>query len=201
MVSRFTLAAKYGLATYLRKNTFHSGIRDFSKEAFRRDTSRTGFIIMCATHTVVAIIYLGITFFFANSVNSLVRVTWYVIGVVEACVGFVVSYWLEELSFKDKALQDRMKTATLLILGEGVIVVTEHNSIVANNANPWSTYVLNQPNRGGNTDTGSSPNHQGSHRHRRPNLHPLPDLLRLVLARRQDEEAPPAFTRPTQTSK
>ena len=138
MVSRLALAAQYGLAMYLRKDSFKSGVGYFSQEAFRKETSRTGLIIMCATHVAVALIYLGIAFYFTNSVNSLVRVTWYVVGVLEACIIFAVSYWFKDLGFKDKALQDRMKTATLLILGEGVIVVTEHNSIIANNADSWS---------------------------------------------------------------
>ncbi|KAK3312979.1 hypothetical protein B0H66DRAFT_631891 [Apodospora peruviana] len=143
LVSRLTLAAQYGLTIYQWKGSFKNrGVGYFTKQAFGRDTSRTGLVITCATHVAVAIIYLGISFYFSNSKNSLVRVTWYVVGFVEACVNFGVSYWFDDLGFKDKALQDRMKTATLLILGEGVIVVTEHVSTIGNNANSWTSQTI-----------------------------------------------------------
>jgi hypothetical protein len=160
MISRLTLAAQYGLAIYLRKEDFKPGVGFFTKEAFSKGTTRTGLITMCATHVVAALIYLGITFRFTNSTNSRVFVTWYVVGFLETCVIFGVSFWFEELGFKDKALQDRMKTATLLILGEGVIVVAEHVSTIVKNANSWSTllppplpplYWLNRENDTDNT--------------------------------------------------
>ncbi|KAK3345802.1 hypothetical protein B0T25DRAFT_633497 [Lasiosphaeria hispida] len=135
-------SAQYCLAIYLRKDRFEPGVGYFSKETFSKKTSRTGLITMCATHIAAALIYLGITFRFTNSTNSRVFVTWYVVGFLETCIIFGVSYWFEDLGFKNKALQDRMKTATLLILGEGVIVVAEHVSTIVKNANSWTPQTV-----------------------------------------------------------
>ncbi|RYP46027.1 hypothetical protein DL768_007707 [Monosporascus sp. mg162] len=137
MVSRLTLAAQYGLAIYLRKGTFKTGGSILSKEA-----SKTGLITMCACHVIAALIYLGITFRFTDSTNSRVFVTWYIVGFFETCIIFAISFWFGELGFKNKALQDRMKTATLLILGEGVIVVAEHVSTIVQNVNSWTPQTV-----------------------------------------------------------
>ncbi len=133
MVSRLTLAAQYGLALYVRKETLNTKLRPFDRQA-----TRTGFLAMCATHIVAALIYLGVTFRFTDNRGSRVFVTWYIICVLETVLIFAISFWFEELGFKKKALQDRMKTATLLILGEGVIVVSEHVSTIVHNVNSWS---------------------------------------------------------------
>ncbi|RYP72517.1 hypothetical protein DL771_004157 [Monosporascus sp. 5C6A] len=137
MVSRLTLAAQYGLAIYLRKEKFKTGVSISSKEA-----TKTGLITMCTCHVVAALIYLGITFRFTNSTNSRVFVTWYIVGFFETCIIFAISFWFEDLGFKDKALQDRMKMATLLILGEGVIVVAEHVSTIVKNVNSWTPQTI-----------------------------------------------------------
>jgi hypothetical protein len=179
MVSRLTLAAQYGLAIYLRRESFKPGVGYFTKQALSKDTSRTGLIITCGTHVAVALIYLGIAFYFTDSKNSLVRVTWYVVGFVEACIIIAISYWFTELGFKNKALQDRMKTVTLLILGEGVIVVTEHVSTIGNNANSWSMYILYRAKLLDSTDMllRSLANHWYLNGNRRRNLHYLPDIF------------------------
>ena len=136
MVSRLTLAAQYGLALYLRKGKFKTDVEILSHKAYR-----TGLITMCATHVVAALIYLGVTFRFTDSTNSRVFMTWYIVGIFETFIIFAISFWFDDLGFKSKALQDRMKTATLLILGEGVIVVAEHVSTIVKNVNSWSRLI------------------------------------------------------------
>ncbi|KAK5657493.1 hypothetical protein OQA88_3065 [Cercophora sp. LCS_1] len=121
MVTRLVLAVQYGLAT-LRQ----------PREA------RTGLFVMSGAHFVAAMVYLGITFRFTDSKNSRVFVAWYVIGFVETVVIFAVSFLFKGLSFRKSVLPERTKTATLLILGEGVIVVAEHVSTVVKNANSWT---------------------------------------------------------------
>lgn len=96
---------------------------------------------MCATHVIAALIYLGITFRFTDSTNSRVFITWYIVGICETLIIFGISYRFDDLAFKDKALGDRMRTATLLILGEGVIVVAEHVSTIVKNVNSWSKLI------------------------------------------------------------
>lgn len=99
MVSRLTPAAQYGLAMYQRRDSFGPSVRYFTKQAVERDTSRIGFIMMCATYTAVAVVYLGIAFYYSDSNNSLVRVIWYVVGSVEACIIFAISFWFTALGF------------------------------------------------------------------------------------------------------
>lgn len=96
---------------------------------------------MCATHLIAGLIYLGITFRFTNSTNSRVFVTWYIVGIFETLIIFGISYRFDDLGFKGNALPERMKMTTLLILGEGVIVVAEHVSTIVKNVNSWSKFT------------------------------------------------------------
>jgi hypothetical protein len=120
MASRVVLAVQYGLTT------------------LRKPDQRKGLAIMSATNGAAALVYLGITFRFTDSTNSRVFVAWYILGFVETFVVFLVSYKIKGLEFLTTVLPERMKMATLLILGEGVIVVAEHVSTVVKNANSWS---------------------------------------------------------------
>jgi low temperature requirement protein LtrA len=122
MISRVALAAQYVLAALREK-----------------PQARKHVFAMAGCNAAAAIVYLGVAFRFTDSTNSRVFVTWYVAGFVETCLIFYLSHkWKGSLKFNSHTLPERMKTATLLILGEGVIVVAEHVSTVVKNVNSWS---------------------------------------------------------------
>jgi len=123
MVSRVALAAQYAIAAITRCRT---------------KSARLGMIIMSGAHLAAAAVYLGITFRFSDSTNSRVFVAWYIIAFCETVVILAVSSKIKGINFERKDLPGRMKTATLLILGEGVIVVADNVATIVKNVNSWS---------------------------------------------------------------
>jgi len=125
MFSRFVLVAQYLLAVLRQPRA-----------------ARLGLCIMAAVHGAAGFVYLGIAFRFTNSRTdaggSRAFVTWYILGFFETVAIFATSWKFKALSFNYSSLPERTKTATLLILGEGVVVVAEHISTVVKNADSWT---------------------------------------------------------------
>ncbi len=123
MTSRFALTIRYGLTI------------------LRRPRGSMALTIMGGSHFAAGIIYLGVTFRFTDSTNSRVFVTWYIVSFAEAVLIFTASSMFKSLRFNGAGLSERMKATTLLILGEGVIVVTGNVGTIAQNANSWSVLI------------------------------------------------------------
>jgi len=99
-------------------------------------------------HFVAAMIYLGITFRFQDY-NSQVYITWYIIGPLETIVHIGLSLrcdvlGLDALSFKRTHLIKRMGLLTLIIIGEGIIVVAKNVTTIVKNPNSWSKFSSEQ---------------------------------------------------------
>jgi len=127
-ISRLVLAIQYGLTIF--------------REPVADKKTRLGLQIMVGTHLVAALVYMGITFRFTDSKDSRVFVTWYIMGFVETVLIFAVSTYFDKLGFRRSALPERMKTVTLLILGEGVIVVADHVGKVVENHGSWTSATV-----------------------------------------------------------
>ena len=107
MVSRLILTAQYlSVLWHVRR--------------YRNTTIPFG--IVAGLHFVAAMIYLGITFRFQDG-NSRVYVAWYVVGGCEILIHIGLSGFWRVLSFKRTHLINRMSLLTLIIIGEGIIVV------------------------------------------------------------------------------
>ncbi len=92
---------------------------------------------MVGVHFVAAMIYLGITFRFRDY-NSRVYLAWYAVAFAETFINIGLSIGWEVLSFKGTHLINRMSLLTMIILGEGVIVVCTNVTTIVKNPNSWS---------------------------------------------------------------
>ncbi|KAG8526054.1 uncharacterized protein KY384_000816 [Bacidia gigantensis] len=78
-----------------------------------------------AAFVIGAIICLGLTFSFNSTTTSVSYLGWYVIAAMEALVVFTSTSRWRSISFKHTNLNERCGLLTLIILGEGVIVLTK----------------------------------------------------------------------------
>ncbi|KAI1485423.1 hypothetical protein F5X96DRAFT_674662 [Biscogniauxia mediterranea] len=126
MVSRLMLTIEY--------STIIWHIRHF-KEGKIPIAVVTGF------HFLAALIYMGISFRFEDGRNSRVFVAWYVIATMEAVLQLSISHFSHVLSFKGTHLTERMTLLTLIILGEGVLGISENVVTIVKN-NGWTSATI-----------------------------------------------------------
>ncbi|KAI1842218.1 hypothetical protein JX266_011626 [Neoarthrinium moseri] len=81
-------------------------------------------------HVVAAAIYFGISWRFDSSRKSRVYVIWYALGPVEVGVNLVMSKFSRTLSFTGTHLAERFNLLTLIILGEGGILLAKNITYV-----------------------------------------------------------------------
>ena len=102
---------------------------------YRNTKKPLGFI--AGMHFTAAIIYLGIAFRFRDG-NSRVYIIWYIVGAMEAIIVVAASVVWEVLSFRNTHLIQRMSLLTLIIIGEGIIVICNNVSTIVTNPDAWS---------------------------------------------------------------
>lgn len=122
MVSRLILSIQY--ATII----WH--VRKFK-------TAKEPLAVMVAMHFAAAMIYLGITFRFQDY-NSRVYIAWYIVAICETLLNIGLSLFWPVLSFKGTHIINRMGLLTLIIIGEGVIVVCTNVTTIVKNPDSWS---------------------------------------------------------------
>ena len=110
MISRLILLVQYG--------SLLPWIRQHKKLA-------TPILIHIAVFAIGAIVCLGITFSFDVKNKTSAYLTWYVLAVLEAFAVFATSSNWRTISFKRTNLNERCGLLTLIILGEGVIVLAK----------------------------------------------------------------------------
>ncbi len=122
MVSRLTLAVQYlSVLWHVRK--------------FRK--TKLPLAIIAGTHIIAADIYLGLTFGFRDF-NTGVYIGWYVVGITELTLNVGLGLSWDVISFHGTHLIHRMTLLTLIIIGEGVIVVCNNVSTLVTNSDAWS---------------------------------------------------------------
>jgi low temperature requirement protein LtrA len=126
MVSRLTLALQYGTII------FHTR---------KYKASRLPLMLTVVLHFISAMIYLGIAFRFRDY-NSQVYIAWYIIGIIELLLQSGMSLVWDVLTFRNTHLANRMSLLTLIIMGEGIIVIASNVTVVVKNPDAWSTYFL-----------------------------------------------------------
>ncbi|KAI5921689.1 hypothetical protein F4810DRAFT_712308 [Camillea tinctor] len=97
--------------------------------------------VVTGFHFIAAMIYMGISFRFEDGKNSRVFVAWYVIAAMEAVLQLSVSMFSQVLSFNGTHLTERMTLLTLIILGEGVMVIAENVVTIVKN-NGWTSATI-----------------------------------------------------------
>ena len=139
MVSRFTLLAQYGITLW------------YTKE-YRKTVIPLALVLgMCS---VAAIIYGALTpaypatrydaSGYAIELPSNVYIAWYIIGLSETILSVGVSCYWRVVSFKGTHMVQRMSLLTLIVLGEGIIVICKSISRIVKNNYLWSAPVVAQ---------------------------------------------------------
>ena len=91
----------------------------------------TPILIQMVTFAIGALVSLGLLFTFKANTSGRPYIGWYAIAVLEAVVVFLSSSQWRVVSFKRTNLNERCGLLTLIILGEGIIVLTKAmNSVV-----------------------------------------------------------------------
>lgn len=85
----------------------------------------TPLMIHIAAFAIGAVICLGFFFTFTSTASGQAYIVWYVIIVMEALAVFISSSQWGAVSFAHTNLNERCGLLTLIILGEGIIVLTK----------------------------------------------------------------------------
>ena len=126
MVSRITLAVEYGSITW--------HVRKYR-------STRLPIALMVILNIVAAFIYLGITFRFRDGRDSHVIYAWYITSVGEAVISIGLSWRWTALSFTGTHLIRRMSLLTLIVLGEGIVVIGAQVTTIVKNPESWSELI------------------------------------------------------------
>ncbi|KAF2647659.1 hypothetical protein K491DRAFT_723245 [Lophiostoma macrostomum CBS 122681] len=143
MVSRFTLFAQYAVTLYYT--------RQYKKTI-------VPILAIMGSTLVAAILYGALTPVFPKDKTALDQygepyflsqkseayIAWYVIGLSETLVTVCVSCIWRVISFKGTHMVQRMSLLTLIILGEGIIVICKSISKIVKNEFLWTAAVVGQ---------------------------------------------------------
>jgi low temperature requirement protein LtrA len=146
MVSRITLFLQYGVTLFYTKQ-------------YKKTIIPLGAIM--ASTLVAAILYGALTPTFPATKYDPVKldpmslpaeilqksdayIAWYVIGITETLVTVGVSCIWRIISFKGTHMVQRMSLLTLIILGEGIIVICKSISKIIKNDYQWSSAIIGQ---------------------------------------------------------
>ncbi|KAK7211346.1 hypothetical protein V2G26_018524 [Clonostachys chloroleuca] len=111
MVSRLVLAAQYGLVLL---------------HARHHPRSRNSLLVAIVLHLVPALIYLIIAVVPSTEPDKHLVLTWYVGGITEMTVHILHATFSQTLSFEGTHFNERLNLLTLIILGEGVIILAKN---------------------------------------------------------------------------
>ncbi len=101
------------------------------------ENTRIPLAAVISVHFIAALIYLGITFRFRDG-GSHVYIIWYIVAGCEMAINIGLSLAWNVLSFRGTHLINRMSLLTLIIVGEGIIVVCNNVSTIVTNPYSWS---------------------------------------------------------------
>lgn len=111
-VSRMALAMEYGSIVW--------HVRKFKN-------AQKGLYIQIGLHIVAAIIYLGVTFTFTEEGgHGHGYIAWYVVSITETIATVLMSNGWPVLSLTNTHLMRRMSLLTVIVLGDGIIVLAKN---------------------------------------------------------------------------
>jgi len=145
MISRLTLLLQYGVTSFF---VYTSGYRK----------TVIPLLMVMGSTMIAAILYGSITGLFptfrtqteedgqkvAVKQTSNVYIFWYVIAVCETALTVGVSMVYRVISFKGTHMVQRMSLLTLIILGEGIIVICKSISKIVKNDADWTSGIVGQ---------------------------------------------------------
>ncbi|KAI8965558.1 hypothetical protein F5Y11DRAFT_294853 [Daldinia sp. FL1419] len=109
-VSRFVLAFQYGMVAFQIRNYAHG---------------KRAMFITALLHFMAAAIYFGVSFRYNLGKTSRVFLVWYIGGGVEMALHLRISQLSHVLTFLGTHLGERLNLLTLVILGEGCIILAK----------------------------------------------------------------------------
>lgn len=131
MMSRLVLAAQYGLVL------FH---------ARHHRRSRNSLALAIALHLLPAFMYLVVAIVSSNVQDKRLFWLWYIGGLIEMGAIIMHATFSKTLSFEGTHFNERLNLLTLIILGEGVIILTKNISkiveytFIKHAASSWCKY-------------------------------------------------------------
>lgn len=139
MVSRLTLFCQYGVTLFYTKQ--------YKKTV-------VPIMMVMAWTLLAAILYGGLTPLFPGKLlgkdgaellrKSNVYIAWYIIALSETILTVTVSCVWRIISFKGTHMVQRMSLLTLIVLGEGIIVICKSISKIVKNEYLWTAAVVGQ---------------------------------------------------------
>ncbi|KAH8173373.1 Low temperature requirement A [Sarocladium implicatum] len=125
-ISRFTLGVEYlSVLWHVRK----------FKQALLPIGLQAGFSFACS------FVYLGVTFRFRDH-NSRAFVVWYIVAAVELVTTTAAAAWFDVLMFTRTHLMKRLTLLTVIILGDGVIVLAGDVVTIAETPDAWNPLII-----------------------------------------------------------
>ncbi|KAF4456111.1 bacterial low temperature requirement a [Fusarium albosuccineum] len=125
-VSRFCLAVNYGSILW--------HIRSFKKQ-------RLPMILQIALNFLLAILFLGLTFAFKDK-HGHGFVAWYALSCFEVAMTFVFSIIFPVLSFNGTHLMKRVTVLTVMILGDGVVIMAQNVVTIVKSPDAWDSQTI-----------------------------------------------------------
>ncbi|KAM5348005.1 hypothetical protein ACJ41O_007829 [Fusarium nematophilum] len=126
MISRLCLAVEYSSILW--------HIRKYKKQ-------RMPMLLQIGLNFIAAMIYLGITFRFQHG-NSSVFIAWYVIAGAEVFLTFAVAYFYPVLSFTGTHLMKRLSLLTVIVLGDGIIIIATSVVTIVKSTDAWTSQTI-----------------------------------------------------------
>ncbi|KAL7625201.1 hypothetical protein AAE478_004416 [Parahypoxylon ruwenzoriense] len=118
MVSRFTLGLQYGI--FLLRN-------------HERLESKKPLALSVIIHSVFSIAYFGVAFYTTQNPRDNVFTFWYYASVAELIIHTVHAVLSSTLTFRGTHISERLNLLTLIILGEGVIIIAKNVTVLVEN--------------------------------------------------------------------
>ncbi|KAI1879576.1 hypothetical protein JX265_002530 [Neoarthrinium moseri] len=115
MFSRLALALQYGLVAWqIRKYV----------------VGRRPMLLTAVIHFIAAMVYLGVSFRYSAGKSSRVYTVWYAVGLTEMALHLGFSQLSEVLTFIGTHLGERLNLLSLIVLGEGAIILAKNVTLV-----------------------------------------------------------------------
>ncbi|KAK8055989.1 hypothetical protein PG993_001216 [Apiospora rasikravindrae] len=114
-VSRLVLALQYGMSAWQVRKFKHG---------------RGPLLATAGFHLVAAVAYLVIAYRYVVRDSSRGYIAWYVIGVLEMVLHLVCSQFSPVLTFIGSHFGERLNLLTLIVMGEGVIILAKNITLV-----------------------------------------------------------------------
>ncbi|KAK8874039.1 bacterial low temperature requirement A protein-domain-containing protein [Apiospora arundinis] len=114
-VSRFVLALQYGLSAWQVRKFVHG---------------RRPLLATAGFHLLAAIAYIVISTRYEVGKNSRSYIAWYIIGLAEMALHLLSSQFSPVLTFLGSHFGERLNLLTLIVMGEGVIILAKNITLV-----------------------------------------------------------------------